>query len=458
MTDSAPRHPDASADTSTDTSADTAPAAHSAHSTAADTSADSAAVDIVVFGATGFVGSLVAAYLARREQAGDGGPTTVALAGRNRDRLARTRSDLPGSPDWPLITADSTDVDSLRAMARRARVVITTVGPYTRYGEDLVRVCAEEGTDYVDLTGEVLFAHRSAERNDATARDTGARIVHSCGFDSVPSDIGMFVLHRAVEEAGAGPLVAVDMVVRSMKGGFSGGTVDSLRAQSEEERASRDAARLVTDPYALSPDRAAEPDLGPEPDLTVASLEPTGGTGWGGPFFMAPYNTRVVRRSNALTGHAYGPRLRYREVIATGSSPVGRLKALVLSVGTKLGFAALTTPALRRPLSVVVPDPGEGPDEASRESGHFHTHHQGVTHDGSFFHADVAAQGDPGYVATAIMLSEAALTLVHAGGRLPGDGGGVLTPATGLGAPYVERLRAAGVTVTAGPGRAPQAR
>ena len=207
-------------------------------------------LDITVFGATGFVGALVAGYLA--EHAPDG--VRVGLAGRSEEKLARLRTDLPaGAREWPLVVANSTDAESLAVMARGTRVVATTVGPYRREGLGLVEACADAGTDYADLTGEVLFVRDSSER-DARAAATGARIVHSCGFDSIPSDLGVYLLHERAQADGVGNLEDTTLVVTAVRGGISGGTLASMKGQIDELKSDREARRLAADPYALVPD------------------------------------------------------------------------------------------------------------------------------------------------------------------------------------------------------------
>ena len=398
--------------------------------------------DIVVFGATGFVGRLTAEYLAAHAPEG----VRIALAGRSPEKLSGVRDALGSrAATWPLVTADSSDPAAMAALAGSCRVVATTVGPYRAYGLPLVEACAAEGTDYVDLTGEVLFMRESIARHDAAARASGARIVHTCGFDSIPSDLGVLLLHQAAQADGAGELEATTLVVRAMKGGASGGTIASLKGQIDEVKADRSLTAIVQDPYALSPDRAAEPELGAEKDLAGAERDDELGL-WLGPFVMAGVNTRVVRRSNALQGWAYGRRLRYREAMAMGDGPLGRAKALGLAGGLGALQAGLGFGPARKALDRVLPDPGEGPGEEARRTGFFTIDIHARTSGGGRYVARIAAQGDPGYAATAVMLAESALCLVLDRDRLP-DRAGILTPATALALPLVERLRAAGQTL-----------
>lgn len=399
--------------------------------------------DVVVYGATGFVGRLLAADLAEQAQQG----LRIALAGRSRERLERVRRELPApAADWPLVVADAADAGALGELAARTRVVATTVGPYLQHGLPLVQACAEAGTDYVDLTGEVLFMRRSVECCHEPAIASGARIVHACGFDSIPSDLSVLLTAEQARADGQGELRDAVLDVVSVKGGVSGGTVASARLQLEQAAADPQARRLLADPYALSPDRAAEPDLGPEPDQVLPRRDPELGR-WTGPFVMAGTNTRVVRRSNALTGWSYGRGLRYREVMSVGSSPLAPVLATGLSAGLAAGVAALSLRPTRAVLDRVLPSPGEGPDEAKRRGGHFRTELVARTGTGARYTTTFAAQGDPGYAATVVMQAESALCLVRDRDRLP-DRAGVLTPATALGAVLADRLRGRGFQIS----------
>ncbi|MDQ3742079.1 MAG: saccharopine dehydrogenase NADP-binding domain-containing protein [Actinomycetota bacterium] len=392
-------------------------------------------VDVAVFGATGFVGKLTAEYLARA--APDG--VTIALAGRSQEKLDRVKGEL--GVDWPTIAADSSDADAMKRLAGEARVVATTVGPYQRYGMPLVEACANAGTHYADLTGEVLFMRETIERCHAPAEKSGARIVHNCGFDSIPSDIGTLLLHREAGEE----LTDTTLVVRAMKGGPSGGTIASMTGQIDQMRSDRSLAKAAADPYALSPDREREPtDLGGERDIRGPVHDDDLGI-WLGPFVMAAVNTRVVRRSNALQDYAYGRRFRYREATATGAGVAGRLKATGMSAGLGALVGGMTFPPTRKLLGVVLPDPGEGPSEEARRKGFFKIDVHTRTASGKRYVCHVEAQGDPGYAATAVMLGESALALALDEDQLP-QRAGVLTPSTGIGVRLAERLRAAGHT------------
>lgn len=396
--------------------------------------------DVIVYGATGFVGRLTAEYLRGAAPAG----TRIALGGRSRQKLEAVRGGLgPAAADWGIVVADSSDRAALDAMAASATAIATTVGPYDRYGLPLVEACAAAGTHYADLTGEVLFMRRAIDAAHEAASASGARIVHTCGFDSIPSDIGVHLLHEHAAAHGLGDLEETTYVVKAMSGGVSGGTVDSMRGQLDQAKADKAARRIMVDPYSLSPDRAAEPtDLGKERDPAGVIRDDALG-GFLAPFFMGVVNTRVVRRSNALRGHAYGRRLRYRELMLGGGLPLGPVKAGAIAGGLAGLVVGLSVKPTRIVLDKVLPDPGEGPGEKAREKGFFRIDITTRTSSGARLVCEIHAPGDPGYKATAVMLGEAALCLALDGEQLP-EAAGVLTPATAMGTVLADRLRAAG--------------
>lgn len=407
-------------------------------------------LDVVVYGATGFVGELTARYLADHAPAG----TRVGLAGRSETKLAAVRRRLgENARDWPLIVADSDSPASLDAMCERTRVVCTTVGPYLRYGENLVISAANAGTDYVDLTGEVPFVRYSVDKADELAAVSGARIVHSCGFDSIPSDLGAYLLHRAITEDDAGEMTDTTMVVTSLRGGISGGTLDSIRVISEQAKDS-ETRRLLLNPQALSGGAGDTPRVGinSEPsDITPVDAKKVDPSlrGTLAPFFMSSYNTRVVRRSNYLLDGAYGDGFRYQETMSVGGVPgLSAALAGVVTVGTGAFLGAMSFAPTRKVLDLVLPKPGTGPSEKSRETGNFVTQTFTTTTRGRRYRSQMRAQGDPGYKATAIMLGESALALALDRDRLP-DRAGVLTPAVAMGDVLIDRLQAAGLVVEA---------
>jgi short subunit dehydrogenase-like uncharacterized protein len=398
-------------------------------------------LDVVLFGATSFVGRLTAEYLARSAPP----QARIGLAGRSLARLRELQSSLGGpAAQWPLLIADSNDSHALGELAARTRVLATTVGPYRQYGLGVLEACASAGTHYADLAGEVLFMREAIDRFDAVAQQSGARIVHSCGFDSIPSDLGVLLLHEAAAADGAGELEDTTLVVRAMKGGPSGGTIASLKGVVDDARSDRQLARVLMDPYALSPNREAEPSLGAEGDLrTIANDRELGM--WIGPFVMGTINTRAVRRSNALQDWAYGRRFRYREVMGFGSGPLAAAQAGALAAGVGALTVGLVVPPTRMALDRVLPSPGEGPSESQRRKGFFRIEIHTRTSSGARYLCRVAAQGDPGYQATSVMFGESSLCLAFDGESLP-PRAGVLTPATAMGDALVQRLRTAGQT------------
>ncbi len=397
--------------------------------------------DVVLYGASGFTGRLVAEQLAERAPSG----TRIALAGRSLAKLGAVRDSLgPTATRWPLLLADSQNRSTMTKLARAAVAVASTAGPFARYSLPLVEACAHEGTHYADINGEVPFMRRAIDRCDDVARDSGARIVLACGFDSLPSDLGVLLLHAAAGELGATTLLVTDM-----RGGASGGTVATMRAIAEESKGDPAVRELMADPYALSPDREREPDF-TDPDYASAEGDLTGAVhdpalGWLAPFAMAPMNTRVVRRSNALMGYRYSTRFRYREAIGCGQGTAARAKATSIGAGMGLLGSAMGAGAMRSGLGRMLPKPGEGPSAQERAAGRFTLEIHTENLAGEQHVATVAAQGDPGYAATSVMLAESVLFLASGSPDLP-DLAGVLTPATGLGMPMVERLRAAGMT------------
>lgn len=395
--------------------------------------------DLVLFGATGFVGRLVARRLADARSG-----LRIALAGRSRERLTAVRDAL--GVDWPVILAASDDLPALADLAGSTRVVLSTVGPYARHGLPLVLACARAGTGYGDLTGEALFVRESIDAADGLAQNSGARIVHACGFDSVPSDLGVQMMADRAAADGAGELSSVLLLVVAAKGGFSGGTIDSLRGQVDAVRADPTLARQLADPYLLSPDRDAEPDLGPQPDAFLAHRLDDGT--WTAPFVMASFNTRIVRRSNALLGHAYGRELRYAEAIRTGRSPLAPVVAGGVAAGSAAVAVGLRTPLIRPLLDTLLPDPGDGPSEKAQQEGSFRLELRADTTSGARYLGTVAATGDPGYAATSVMLAQAGLSLAQ--DDLP-DRAGVLTPAVAMGGALTRRLREAGFTFSVQP-------
>jgi short subunit dehydrogenase-like uncharacterized protein len=404
--------------------------------------------DIVLYGATGFVGKLTAEYLERA-----GGDARIALAGRSTERLRAVRDTLGDrAQSWLLIAADASQPSTLDAMAAQTQVVVTTVGPYIRYGLPLVAACAAAGTDYADLTGEPMFIRDSIDLYHKQAIDAGARIVHSCGFDSIPSDLTVFALHRRVEEDQAGQLGDTNLVVRSFAGGVSGGTVASMIEVLRTASTDPEARRVMNDPYTLTPDRAAEPELGAQPDVRWrrgGEIAPELKGYWTGAFVMAAANTRIVRRSNALLDYAYGRRFEYAEQMSMGKSIAAPVAAAMATGGNAAVFGLGTRYFNRLPQKIVeriLPKPGTGPSERARDTGHYTVETYTTTSTGARYVATMSQKGDPGYKATSVLLGESGLALALDRDRLS-DLRGVLTPAAAMGDALLARFPAAGVTL-----------
>ncbi|WP_280474390.1 saccharopine dehydrogenase family protein [Nocardia asiatica] len=409
---------------------------------------DTREFDLVLFGATGFVGKLTARYLA------DAAPESarVALAGRSLDKLTAVRAGLgPKAAEWGLVVADSTDRAALDELAARTKVVVTTVGPYLRYGMPLVAACAANGTHYADLTGEPLFIRDAIDAHHEQAVATGAKIVNSCGYDSIPSDLSVYQLYRRTVEDNTGELVDTTLVA-SLKGGVSGGTIDSGRAMMEAIAADPAKGKVLSHPYSLSPDKSMDPDVGRQSDQALSragAIDPSL-DGWVSTFVMAAHNTKIVRRTNGLLGWVYGKNFRYREVMSAGRSRVAPLVAAGMAGGIVAGMTAgallSRASAGRKLLDRVLPKPGTGPSEKARTSGWFSMKTFAHTTSGAKYVATFAGKGDPGYQATAVLLGESGLCLAFDTDKQP-ELAGVLTPAAAMGDALTERLRAAGMTI-----------
>lgn len=418
--------------------------------------------DVVLWGATGFTGRLVADYLADSYGASD---LDWALAGRSEDRLAAVRREVAvdhdgagdgddehagggGLADLDLLTGDAFDRESLDAIAERTAVVCTTVGPYAKYGSKLVAACVEHGTHYCDLSGEVHWMRHTIDEHHERATETGARVVHGCGFDSVPSDVGTLLLQTHAEEELGAYCDEVRGHVSISGGAFSGGTIASMVEMYREGAADRDVRRILADPRALDPPesrdaRAERPQRGVSYDRERDT--------WTAPFVMAQINEPVVRRSNALLGYPWGHTFRYGEALRTGDGPKGAATAAGLAAGQGLLAGALSVGPIREALDrYVLPDPGDGPDEETIEGSSFRVRLRGTgasdDHPGGFaVEATVRGDRDPGYGSTCRMLGESAVCLARGEVDSPHDGG-VLTPASGIGLPLVERLEGTGVS------------
>lgn len=390
--------------------------------------------DVIVWGATGFTGSLVAEYLL--DGYGAAGELAWAIGGRDAAKLEELKSSLGSAAQTlPTIVADSFDEQALAAMVARTRVVLTTVGPYAIYGSPLVAACVGHGTHYCDLAGEAQWIRKMIDRHHDAAVHSGARIVHCCGFDSVPMDLGVYFLQREAERRHGVHCEAIAMLVKATRGGASGGTIASMMNLIRESRADRSVARILVDPYALNPpDARSGPDRRDQQNVRFDA----DADAWTAPFVMAGINTKVVRRSNALAGFPYGREFRYREAVMTGRGASGWLRAQTLTLGLGALVFAASFGFTRRLLErFVLPEPGEGPDRDARENGFFDLRQFGRLEDGTLIRSRITGDRDPGYGSTSKMLSECAVCL--AADSLD-SGGGVLTPAFAMGDALLARL------------------
>lgn len=372
---------------------------------------------IVVYGATGYTGKLVAEYL--NAQYGVGGSVSWALAGRSLEKLEAVRSELGISQDLPLVVADADNPASITAMAQKAQVVITTVGPYQLYGSELVAACASAGTDYVDLCGEPAWMQQMIAQHSEAASASGARIVFSCGFDSIPFDLGVLYLQQAAAESFGASLPRIRGRVRAMKGTWSGGTIASFKTTMAAAAKDPQLIAALVNPFALTPgfEGVPQPDgMQPMYDEVLQS--------WVAPFMMATINTKNIHRSNQLMAHRYGEDFAYDEMLLTGPGEKG--EAIAKAVAGDKSMASDTT------------QPGEGPTREQRESGMYDLLFVGHTADGQTISASVKGDMDPGYGSTSKMIVESAVCLLE---NPDLASGGIWTPAAALGAPLIERLQ-----------------
>lgn len=395
--------------------------------------------EIVLFGATGFTGRLVAECLIERH--GAGADLRWALAGRSQAKLERVRRELLAGTGiaedaLPILVADGDDAPALDGLARRTKVVCTTVGPYAKHGSKLVAACVRNGTHACDLTGEVPWMRRMIDAHSVEAEASGARIVHTCGFDSIPSDLGVFFLQREVEARDGLPSPHVRGRVKGFSGAASGGTIASMLNMLDEAEHDPAVRRLLVDPYALNPEGRRD---GPDSRDALTPLHDDAFDQWTAPFVMAGINTRVVRRTNALLGDRYGTSFRYDESMLTGPGIGGWLKAAATTggLGAVMGLGAIGP--LRRSLTRFLPAPGDGPSEEQRMAGWFDLrfHAEPGRSGAAPLRAKVTGDRDPGYGSTSRMLTESALCLA----RDPlAVGGGFFTPASAMGEPLLKRL------------------
>ena len=398
--------------------------------------------DVVLYGASGFVGRQTVDYFAQSADVQSSG-LTWALSGRSADKLEAVRK-ASGAQQAGIAVAEAHDAAAMDALARNARVVLSTAGPFALYGSELVAACVRHGTHYVDITGETPWVKGLIDQHHEAAQRTGARIIPFCGFDSIPSDLSAHLANAAMQER-YGEACVQTKVAFSIRGGFNGGTLASLFNMLASGQSD-----AMADPFLLNPSGThpanvathADP-LGPRRDADFGA--------WLGPFMMSMINTRVVRRSAALLGYAKG--YQYQEYLRLGKGPLAAMAATSLSVGSFASQAALRLSPIRKLAQKMAPPPGAGPSEASMDGGSFRALWVGHSASGKMVRGMVADKGDPGNRATTKMLCESALALALQFDELPGGPkqGGLLTPASGLGDVLVQRLRAAGMTLQVDP-------
>jgi short subunit dehydrogenase-like uncharacterized protein len=391
--------------------------------------------DIVVFGATSFVGQILTDYLLKAY--GTGKDLKWAIAGRSQAKLNSLKADLGNAgTDLPMLIADAADESALKELCDQTRVVISTVGPYALFGEPLVKVCAETGTDYCDLTGEVQWIRRMVDKYEDTAKSSGARIVHSCGFDSIPSDMGVWFLQQQSEQIFGAPCKDVRMRVKAAKGEFSGGTVASLMNAVKEAAADPALRKEMANPFSICPkdhrSKARQPNLkGAEYDNELGV--------WLAPFVMSAINNRIVHRSNALQDARYGKEFTYDEAMIVGRGMKGRLTAY----GVTAALGGFVTASAFKPSRWVVekfvPQPGEGPSPEAQEAGYYDLRFVGKTEDGKTIKTKVLGDRDPGYGSTSKMLGEAGVCLAFDVADKPG---GIWTPSSLMESKLFDRLTA----------------
>ncbi len=396
--------------------------------------------DIIVWGASGFTGRLVAEYLF--DKYGVGNSIKWAMAGRNKDKLEKVRTRMANA-NIPIIIADSQDEESLTAMVKRAKVICTTVGPYAKYGSKLVAACVANQTDYCDLAGEVQWMRRMIDQHHETAKANGTKIVHTCGFDSIPSDMGVYYVQQEAKNISGNYAKDIKMRVRAFKGEMSGGTYASLGNVMAEAQKDKSIYKVLTNPYGLNPEGEQS---GPDKKDLQSVVYDKATQNWIYPFIMAGINTKVVRRSNALMGYPYGKDFRYEEAVMGGKGISGRVKSTITALGMGVMMLAKPGSLVKKGVDAVLPKPGEGPNKKAREEGFYNLKFIATLKDGSILNGKVTGDMDPGYGSTSKMMAESAICLAK--DDLP-DIGGMLTPSVAMGDALLKRLQDnAGLTFT----------
>ncbi len=391
--------------------------------------------DIIVYGATGFTGYLVAEYLLK--QYGINNSINWAIAGRNEEKLKLVREQLKiGNNKLDIIIADSFDIDSLHTMASNTNVVLTTVGPYALYGDFLVTACVESGTHYCDLAGEVQWIQRIIDAHQEKAQETGAKIVHCCGFDSVPMDIGVWFLQQEVYKRTGAFCQSISMMVKSIKGSASGGTLASFINIIQESQKNKNIKYILSNPYSLNPNGERKGLEKKDQNKIIYRQEIKS---WTAPFIMAGINTKIIRRSHALNGYPYGNEFSYDESLIMGHGFYGWIKGKFTNLTLSLLIFILSISFSRKILQdFFLKKPGDGPDKDLQKNGFFHLIQFGKLANGSIIKCDIKGDRDPGYGSTSKMISECAVCLTKDN---ISNKGGIWTPASLMAGPLIKRLR-----------------
>jgi short subunit dehydrogenase-like uncharacterized protein len=393
--------------------------------------------DIIIWGASGFTGRLVAEYLFK--QYGTSGNLKWAMAGRNQEKLENVRASIADT-SVPIVVSDSSDEASIKQMVLRTKVICTTVGPYAVYGSKLVAACVENKAHYCDLAGEVQWMRQMIDKHQEAAQANGVKIVHSCGFDSIPSDMGVYFIQREAKAQKGQRAKKISMRVAAMKGGLSGGTYASLSKVMEQAQQDKSIYKVLTNPYGLNPTDQQEGE--DRPDLMSVVFDKTSQS-YVGPFIMAGINTKVVRRSNALSNYSYGKDFRYDEATLSGKGFKGKMRGILAAIPLMF-MTAKPKSVLKSIANKLLPKPGEGPNKEQRENGFYNLRFYVTLEDGSSAMGKVTGDKDPGYGSTSKMLGETAVCL--AVDELPKISG-VLTPSVSMGDALLKRLeQSAGLT------------
>jgi len=387
--------------------------------------------DIIIWGASGFTGRLVAEYLFNNYDSNNN--LKWAIAGRNILKLESVRKEILDDR-VPIVVADSNDLKSLNEMVKKTKVICTTVGPYAKYGSNLVASCVQNKTHYCDLAGEVQWIRKMIDKYHNEAIANNIKIVNSCGFDSIPSDMGVYYIQKQTKALNNKRAKLIEMRVAGAKGGISGGTYKSLSNVNKEANKDKEIFKVVINPYGLNP-------IGEQEGLDKSDLRKIiydkSSNSWIGPFIMAAINTKIVRRSNALSNYSYGKDFMYNEATLNGKGFMGKIKGYLLAVPIFILMSAKPGSVLKKLIDFMLPKPGEGPSKKDRETGYYNLRFYITLEDGSKAFAKVIGDMDPGYGSTSKMLAESAICLAK--DELP-NSNGVLTPSIAMGDALLSRL------------------